>query len=196
MLTFSIDREVWGQAEWSPSATLCQQVRRRCHNACHICGWQAASLPLHLRDGNPENLREDNLCLICPVCETWQHLNRLNGENAVMVYLPEVEATDISHLMRTTLMALRSDSPVLRARGERVLNWMTAHRKECEALWGSSNPAEFALAMLQMPPAQWPSMQAAFRHLAVIVHPGYLNTSIAPVTPAEWQSLLTTYPLN
>lgn len=196
MLTLAIGRQTWGQTDAAPDPALYRHIRTDHHDTCHYCGWQAPDLLIQPADGDPQNLTRTNLRLICPVCDTWQHLERLNGDDAVLVYLPEVAPEDISHLMRTLLIALRSDSPIWRKRAERVLHWLTGHRHECEKIWGSSHPGEFARALLQVPPERVPQLQAAFRHLALIVHPGKLTFSPPPLDSADWQTLLTRHPID
>mgnify|MGYP005980451649 CR=1 FL=1 len=192
---FDISRQIWGHEVTGPSPELQQRAMSLTSGLCDFCSWHNESHVLIFRDGNPENQADNNLGVACPVCIWSQHLDRLGANDGVMIYLPELAPADISHLLRTTLIARRDGDERQKAGATLVLRWLAEHRRETEAFWGTSHPGEFGLALMHATDQQREDLQHRLQHIALIPNPDLINSHASPAAPAPdtWLSLLNQY---
>ncbi|WP_133625191.1 hypothetical protein [Erwinia sp. LJJL01] len=193
--SFGIGQQVWGHEHAGHPPALRKRARTLTGDRCDFCGHTSPANPLIFRDSNPENQTDDNLGLACAVCACSRHLNRLGANDGVMVYLPELEPADISHLLRAVSVARAHGDARQKAGAAEVLRWLTAHRTEAEAFWGTSHPGEFGQALMQAPDRLREDLQQRLRHIALIPNPDLI--AAAPQTgatpPAAWRALLDGY---
>jgi intracellular multiplication protein IcmJ len=169
---FSVALRTWGQD--NPSAaleTVAKVAHEKNHGRCRFCQYESPRNAVFFIDRDPTSTQPDNLDVICPVCDTWQHLNEQKAENAVLVYLPEIAPEDLSHLLRTTALALRSTDPAYRSDALRVANWLAAHRQEVEDFWGTSHPGEMGEALLRTQGDRRDDLLRRLQHVALIPDP-------------------------
>lgn len=193
--TFETEQQVWGHENEQISPTLRRRARKLRHDRCDACGYTHKTNPMIFRDGNPENLSDDNLGLACPVCVFSTRLNRLGANDGVMVYLPAIAPEDISHLLRTLAVARREGSERQKEDAGRILRWLTGHRREAEQFWGTSHPGEFGRALMQAPPEIRDDMQQRLRHVVLIVNPELLSAQATHGVPSPltWTALAERY---
>ena len=134
---------------------------------CRFCGFDAAGWqrPLHL-DGNHANATSGNVALACPLCHLCQHMDRPHiGQEAVLVWLPEVtQAATIALARRIHLVLQAHGEPPHMERGRPLRSkpplaaaWaaqlaLRARARPAEERLGTSSPADFAAALLALPP--------------------------------------------
>lgn len=192
---FGIEQQVWGHesAEYPP-ALRCK-ARQLTDDYCDFCHYQSEHNSLIFRDNNPEHQAEHNLGVACPVCAYSRHLNRLGANDGVMVYLPELAPADLSHLLRTVVIARQHGDERQKQGATLVLRWLAEHRKEAESFWGTSHPGEFGQALMQAPARLREDLQQRLRHIALIPNPDLLARHISPGTlPTDtWLSLFNQY---
>ncbi|EML8490028.1 hypothetical protein WAB73_003258 [Salmonella enterica subsp. enterica] len=174
--TFGVEMEIWGQDKGiSHSPELRKRARKLTHDHCDICGFHSQHNRMIFRDGNPENTENSNLGIACPICLLGQHLNKLDANAGVMVYLPGLRPSDLNHLLRTVFVARTSDNEDVQADARKIINWLISHRKECEKFWGTSHPGEFGEALLRAKPDTREDIQHRLRNIALIPNPALLT---------------------
>lgn len=192
---FGIEQQVWGHENAGHAPELRRRARALTRDNCSYCGYHSKQNPLIFRDCNPENQADDNLGVACPICACSRHLNRLGANDGVMVYLPELAPADISHLLRTVVVARRQGDERQKQGASAVLAWLTEHRREAEAFWGTSHPGEFGQALMQAPDRLRDDLQQRLRHIALIPNPDLIGRRITTLSmPATgWLSLTEQY---
>lgn len=194
-LTFETEQQVWGHESEQHSPTLRRHAGKLRQDCCDSCGYTHKANQLIFRDGNPENQTDDNLGIACPVCAFSSRLNKLGANDGVMVYLPAISPADISHLLRTIVIARREGSERQKADAEKILCWLTEHRREAEDFWGTSHPGEFGLALMQAPSTVREDLQQRLRHVVLILNPDLLlnHSALTCPPPATWDALAEKY---
>jgi len=192
--TFSTEQQVWGhESEVHPPA-LCKRARELTAGRCDACGCVHDANALIFRDDNPENHADENLGMSCPVCHFSHRLNTLGANDGVMVYLPELAAADVSLLLRAVILARTQGNTRQKEGATQILNWLTGHRKETEAFWGTSHPGEFGQALMQASLHIREDLQQRLRHMVLIVNPTLLNhPALTGPSPDTWSDSLKKY---
>lgn len=136
---------------------------------CRFCGFKANKWQEvhHFNDDHSDN-RIENLITACTFCHMCQHIG-LAGRNkeAVLIWLPEISQSDLHHLVRTGLVAVRAadqvkntprSSPAIvksyreAADTAKSMNASFLDRQAgVELRFGTSDPLEIANAMLLLP---------------------------------------------
>lgn len=192
---FDIEPQIWGNESAQASPALRHRAHQLTSGHCDFCHARSPHHSLIFRDGHPENQTDENLGVACPICACSRRLNRLSANDGVMVYLPELSPADISHLLRAVVIARRQGDERQRQGASRILRWLTEHRQEVEAFWGTSHPGEWGQALMQTPENQREDLLHRLRHIALIPNPDRLSRQIGPATidPTTWRSLLVEY---
>lgn len=185
-LGFSTKRAIWGAPAsgdlepmhpGEPSTATRIGVLQRNGHRCMFCGLVSMVNEVHSRNDNHHDLQSENLDVADPICHRWQHLGELGAGNGIIVYLPGLSTTDVSHLFRTILIALRGSDAVTRADAQRLLNWLASHRQYVEEAWGTSDPADFAAAIRHTVQEDPSRLASAFEHLALVINPVLLEAA-------------------
>lgn len=186
---------IWGHEQTEPDPILQQRAATLTGNTCEYCGYTHHHNRLTFHDSSPENTHDDNITVACSICLLSRHLNRLDANDGVMVYLPEMSPADISRLIRTVVTARREGDERQKKGATMILNWLTAHRAETERFWGTSHPGEFGQALQQSSPALRGSLQQRLRHVALIPNPDSITAqSFSQAIPTEqWAHLYNQY---
>ena len=154
-----------------------------------FCGLQSIANEVHNRNDNHRDVQPDNLNVADSICHRWQHLGEIGQGNGLLVYLPNLAPHDVSHLLRTVLVALLSGEESTRNDGRRLLNWMASHHQYVEDAWGSSDPSVFATAITRTAQEDRSRRALAFEHLALVLSPEALDSAArqwATEVNAKW----------
>ncbi|MGR7464144.1 hypothetical protein ACU60T_23460 [Klebsiella aerogenes] len=192
---FNTEAQIWGHEHAPHAPRLIRKARRLTGGQCDHCGYRSPHNGVCFRDGNPDNTHHDNLGMACPVCMLGQHLNKLDAASGVMVYLPGLPASDLSHLLRTTFLARHQGDERQKQGAKQVMAWLITHRAECEAFWGTSHPGEFGEALLRLPADSRDDLQQRLRHVALIPNPALFKDPSLFSCPAPdgWLELFRTW---
>lgn len=101
-----------GNAQSAEKAALqLQEIRpkilERDEHSCRFCGFRSMKYQeIHFLNGNPEDLRSDNLATACIFCHQCFDLEKASQMNSgVLVWLPEIGQAELSHLARAIYVA-------------------------------------------------------------------------------------------
>lgn len=187
-LTFSTKSRIWGDRSgkaMEPTAAqfaerdLKQQALKKHQYTCRYCGFQSIHNQVHNLNDNHDDLRDENLQPIDPLCHGWQHLGELNGGDAVIAYLPGLSGQDVNHLQRTLLVALHAGDDAMRADAGKLMNWLASHRDYTSGAWGTYEPATFAAALVRQSEQDRDKREIVFSDLALVFNPRRYNEQVA-----------------
>jgi intracellular multiplication protein IcmJ len=117
------------------------KILERDHHTCRFCGFQSPKYQeVHFLNGNPEDLRQDNLVAACIFCQQCFDLERASLMNSgVLVWLPEVEQAELNHIARAIYVAQISQGTMAdaaRAAKETIM----ARREDAKARLATDDP--------------------------------------------------------
>lgn len=104
-------------AKDSLSKELRQRIFERDGYTCKCCGFQSKKYQeiLHI-NGDVTDLSEDNLATVCIFCHQCFNLDQVgNMKSGVLLWLPEVEQSDLHHMARAIYVARISQGPIAEA---------------------------------------------------------------------------------
>lgn len=125
-----------------------QKIFERDNHTCHFCGFKAQKYQdIHFIDQNPDNTRTDNMVTSCFYCAQCFDLEKAaQMKSGVLVWMPEIEQADLSHLARAIYVARISQGTMAEsARG--ALETLMARREEAIARIGTDDPYIMATVM-------------------------------------------------
>lgn len=184
-LLLSTASKVWRRQPGAQPGPGQQQAAMRDITAGHVsepcifCGFACSRNENHHLNDNHEDTRPDNLGAICATCHRWQHLSDLPTGHAYLCYLPGLAPQDVSHLLRTVLVALGSDETNVRTDAHALLNWMASHRIYVQQAWGSFEPSVFASALLRQSAEEKEWREISFEDLALVFSPNSVADAAA-----------------
>lgn len=160
-------------------------ILERDSHTCRFCGFHAAGsqevVPL---DGAALPPSPDALATACLLCAAVQQLDRPTmGQEALVIWLPEMAQPVLNALVRGIHLALHKDdeSPLLGSRPRHdtpttraawsAYDALAARREAAELHIGTSSPRELGAALLEMAPASY-SRRAALLGGVRILHRG------------------------
>lgn len=125
-----------------------QAIMERDQHTCQCCGFVSRKYQeiLH-KNGNPADLRPENLAAVCMFCHQCFHLDQVSEmRSGVFVWLPEIEQTDLHHLARAIYVARISQGPVADA-ARHGLDIIMSRRNEVTSRLGTDDPNIMSIVM-------------------------------------------------
>lgn len=113
---------------------------------CACCGLWSEKLWQGARAGFTESHA------VCTLCYLAGHLDSETAAHGLLAYLPGMAMSDVHHLQRRALLAIRGGNKYQRREGQRVWLWLARHGREIEQAWGTARAGEFAAALQRLPP--------------------------------------------
>lgn len=130
---------------------------------CACCGLWSEKLWQGARAGFTESHG------VCTLCYLTGHLDSSTAAHGLLAYLPGMAMTDVHHLQRRALIAIRGGTRSQRASGKRLWLWLARHSREVEQAWGTARAGEFALALQRLPPHKRLTLQTRLQGCALIL---------------------------
>ncbi|WP_051243684.1 hypothetical protein [Azohydromonas australica] len=194
-LVLSAKSIVWGDpspqavepfADSPEDRALRRTTLQRHSHRCMFCGLESLANEVHNRNDNHRDVRAENLAVADAICHRWAHLGQLRKGEGLIVYLPGLTARDVSHLLRTILVAMQCDDEAARKDAKRLLNWLASHHEYVEQSWGTSEPSAFAAAIARTAHEDRMRRCIAFENLALVINP-----QIVEEATRQWRDELT-----
>ena len=145
------------------------KVLERDDGTCKFCNFKAAKWQEvhHVNDDHADN-REKNLTTVCQYCHMCQHIGLAGRNNeAVLIWLPEIQQDVLHHLVRATQVARRWAETASQGRRPQANTMRTAQQvsdgaasftaalrereDHAESMLGTSDLLEIANILLAMP---------------------------------------------
>lgn len=155
------------QAEAADAAYRAKRpsVLQRAQHTCQACGVKSSGgLEVHHKDCNHANNTDENFSPQCVFCHPVNHIgelasrllradeSELAGSVSQLAYLPDLQQSDLSHLMRTIghVLASAGASEEEKAEAKVLHASLLEYSHYIEAVWGSSKASHFAIAMKEV----------------------------------------------
>ncbi|NQZ13749.1 MAG: HNH endonuclease [Alphaproteobacteria bacterium] len=125
-----------------------QQVLERDNHTCQFCGFHSKKYQdVHQIDHDPSNVKMDNLVTSCIFCHQCFDLEKTaQMRSGVLVWLPEIEQTQLSHIARSIYVARISQGSMADT-AKKALEIIMARREEAKNRVQTDDPFVLAHVM-------------------------------------------------
>jgi len=129
-------------------AALRQKILERDDNTCRFCGFQSSKYQeVHFLNGNQDDQRPDNMAAACIFCQQCFDLEKASQMNSgVLVWLPELQQHELSHLARAIYVARISQGTMADA-ARAALDAIMARREDAKTRIATDDPFILASVM-------------------------------------------------
>jgi len=203
------------QAEAADAAYRAKRpsVLQRAQFTCQACSVKSSGgLEIHHKDCNHANNADENFAPQCVFCHPVNHIgelasrllradeSELSGSVSQLAFLPDLQQSDLSHLMRTVGHVLanpeaseedKADAKVLHAS-------LLEYSHYIESVWGSSKAAHFAIAMKEVADPVYAARAEPLKGLRVVFALGVIvkqarkfSEEFASLPISSWPSIFT-----
>ncbi len=124
------------------------KILERDEHTCRFCGFQSQKYQeIHFLNCNPEDTRPDNLATACIFCHQCFDLEKTSVMNSgVLVWLPEIEQHQLSHLARAIYVARISQGSMADS-ARSALETIMARREDAKSRMATDDPYFLATVM-------------------------------------------------
>ncbi len=129
------------------SPELKNRIFERDKFTCRFCGFTSKKYQeIHFLNQNPQDHTEKNLSTACIFCHQCFNLEEVSTmKSGVLLWLPEIDQTQLHHIARAIYVARISQGPVAEA-ARKALDALMSRREEVKKRISTDNP--FILAMV------------------------------------------------
>ncbi len=122
-------------------ADIRPKILERDEHTCRFCGFQSKKYQeVHMLNGNPDDLRADNLVTSCIYCQQCFDLEKTSQMNSgVLVWLPEIEQAELNHIARAIYVARISQGTMADA-ARSALEAIMSRREDAKARLATDDP--------------------------------------------------------
>lgn len=178
-------------------------VLQRANYTCVVCRVKSVEgMEVHHLDCNHANNAESNHEPECVLCHPVNHIgelasrmlrqdeSELAGGMSVLAYLPDLDQSDVSHLMRTIghVLASPDATPAQKEDAKALHDSLLQYGHYIESQWGSSSASHFAIALKEVSDPVYAERAVPMKGLRVVFALGVLVKQ-AKKFAAEFQSL-------
>jgi intracellular multiplication protein IcmJ len=203
------------QAEAADAAYRAKRpsVLQRASFTCQACGVKSSGgLEVHHKDCNHANNADENFSPQCVFCHPVNHIgelasrlvradeSELAGGASHLAYLPDLQQSDLSHLMRTIGHVLASADASEEAKADaRMLHAsLLEYSHYIESVWGSSKASHFAIALKEVSEPVYAGRAEPMKGLRVVFGLGVIAKQakkfadeFASLPMSSWPSIFT-----
>lgn len=178
------------------SAEIKQKIFSRDDNTCQLCGFQAQKYQeIHFLDGDVDNTKHDNMVTACIFCHQCFDLEKVAGmRSGVLVWLPEIEQTDLHHIARAIYVARISQGSMADT-AKKSLEVIMGRREEAKSRLQTDDPYVLSMVMRDfLGPRQYAMREQKLNGVRLfpldrrIIKEGDLEFNQFPQILAYWRS--------
>ena len=135
---------------------------------------------------------------VCTLCYLAGHLDSPTAAHGLLAFLPGMAMSDVHHLQRRALIAIRAGNKIQRREGQKIWLWLARHGREVEQAWGTARAGENAMALQRLPPHKRLTLQTRLTGCALILPPDRFDdltlllpsgkTAAAVLTSRSWDT--------
>jgi intracellular multiplication protein IcmJ len=129
-------------------ADLKAKIFERDDHTCGFCGFQAQKyMDVHVKDGDLNNHRLDNLqtaCIFCNQCFDLEKVARM--KSGVLIWLPEISQTELNHMARAIFVARISQGSMAET-AKKALEFLLKRREEATNRIFTDDPYILSMVM-------------------------------------------------
>ncbi|PZO88808.1 MAG: type IV secretion protein DotN [Micavibrio aeruginosavorus] len=151
-ITLGIVRSPGNAQNAERNALALQELRpkilERDDHTCRYCGFKSQKYQeVHFLNGNMDDMRPDNLVTACVFCQQCFDLEKTSQMNSgVLVWLPEIEQYQLSHIARAIYVARISQGSTADA-ARSALETIMARREDAKARLATDDPLFLAAVL-------------------------------------------------
>lgn len=129
----------------TPAARLTPEIRQKIFErdgqTCRCCGFKSAKYQdIHFINGLNTDLRAENMATACIFCHQCFNLDEVSTmRSGVLVWLPEIDQTQLHHIARAIYVARIAQGPIADA-ARRSLDVLMHRREEMRNRLGTDDP--------------------------------------------------------
>ncbi|USO03918.1 MAG: HNH endonuclease [Rhodospirillales bacterium] len=123
------------------TADLRQKILKRDSYTCRFCGFTSQKYQdIHFLDGNPSNIRLENLATACIFCHQCFDLERTaEMRSGALIWLPEIEQAQLHHIARAIYVARISQGSMAES-AKNAYKILMERREEAKNRLGTDDP--------------------------------------------------------
>jgi len=124
------------------------KIFERDDHTCQCCGFKSLKYQdIHFINGNPHDVKLDNLATVCIFCQQCFDLEKTSQMNSgVLVWLPEIGQAELSHIARAIYVARISQGSIADA-ARSALDAILLRREDAKARIATDDPFILATVM-------------------------------------------------
>lgn len=151
-ITLGIVRSSGSAQSSSRAAQQLQEIRPRVferdNHTCRFCGFHSQKYQeVHFINGNPEDLRLENLATACIFCHQCFDLEKASQMNSgVLVWMPEVTQAELNNIARAIYVA-RISQGTMADSARSALDAIMARREDAKARLATDDPYFLAIVL-------------------------------------------------
>jgi intracellular multiplication protein IcmJ len=169
-------------------AMLKPKAVARDKGACVFCGVKIKGMHVHHINDNHEDNRQENFATVDDLCHAVNHVGLL-GKSGSIVYMPGVSQVDISHLIRTAVVAI-SFGGEIGNKAQRLIDLMIERFSVPVAqIFGTSNPADFGNALIALSDDDYAARDKVLRDIRIMFKSGPLSDFAARARESAYDNL-------
>lgn len=177
-------------------AEVRHKILSRDENTCQFCGFQSKKYQeIHFIDGDDTNHQLDNLATACIYCHQCFDLEKVaQMRSGVLVWLPEIEQTDLHHIARAIYVARISQGSMAET-AKKALEILMGRREEAKARLQTDDPYVLSMVMRDfLGPRQYAMREKKLEGIKLfpldrrIIKEGDLEFNQFPQILAYWRS--------
>ncbi len=117
------------------------KILERDDHTCRFCGFKSQKYQeVHFLNGNPEDLRSDNLVTACIFCHQCFDLEKASTMNSgVLIWMPEIGQAELNHMARAIYVARISQGSMADA-ARAALDTLMVRREEAKVRLATDDP--------------------------------------------------------
>lgn len=144
-ITLGIVRSSGNAQSAEKAASQLQELRpkilERDGHTCRFCGFKSQKYQeVHFLNGNPEDLRQDNLVTACIFCQQCFDLEKASQMNSgVLIWMPELSQAELNHIARAIYVARISQGTMADA-SRAALDSIMARREDAKTRLATDDP--------------------------------------------------------
>jgi intracellular multiplication protein IcmJ len=173
-----------------------QKILSRDDQTCQLCGFKSKKYQdVHFLDGDPENIHMDNMVTSCIYCHQCFDLEKVaQMRSGVLIWLPEIEQTDLHHIARAIYVARISQGSMADT-AKKALETLMSRREEATARLQTDDPYVLSMVMRDfLGPRQYAMREKKLEGVRLfpldrrIIKEGDLEFNQFPQILAYWRS--------
>jgi intracellular multiplication protein IcmJ len=171
-------------------------------HTCQFCGFSAQSgIEVHHLDDNHRNNDPSNFAAADGLCHGDHHIGQVGSQKDGVLASVPLTIEDLNHLQRTIQVALQSGDKKYADRAKRMVRYLVGRRGPIEAAFGTSDPSEWAEALLGLTPGQYDRRADLMQGVGLVYHPKrfasqarrWAEEEYRALPPARWEQIHARY---
>lgn len=177
-IVFSVKRKVWRQDDEQMESANAEYKRIRPEilakgmHKCVFCGYRSKHTEVHHANDNHADNRPENLQIADPLCHGTQHIGQVGSQRqGIFINIEHIPQAEFNHLQRTIAVVMAMGTEEEKAEARALFQHLASRAELVKREWGTSNPSDFANALLTLRQEDFDKREGAFAHMLLLYKP-------------------------